>query len=387
MQQKLLIKNIKSIYSIPQLEQGKSILINEEGNIEAYGDIDILPDYRILDASGLSLSPGWIDIHTHVYNGVTDIAINPDLIGPETGVTALVDAGSAGHITYPGFRNLIVNTYNYDIFSFLNLGSAGIIRANIIGDYETDEFIQTEETIRCAIENRDNIKGIKLRACSVVLKGRGIEIVKQASLVAREAALPLMVHIGEPDPQLKDILNELNEGDIVTHCYHGKPGGILNNPEGKIIKEAYMARDRGVLFDVGHGGASFNCNIGREAIIQGFKPDLIGTDLHGHNIDGPVYSLPITMSKLLSCGLDVKEIIQMVTIKPAQVLDLVDYQKDIIGSQARFTLFTIKEGKYIYHDSNSNPITCNQSFNPQFTVIGDRLTPCLPRGAESLNID
>lgn len=376
LKQKLLIKNIKTVYGIPQLSDNSSILIDEKGNIEAVGNISQQVKYRILDASGLSFSPGWIDMHTHIYYGVTDIALNSDLIGPKQGVSILVDAGSAGHITYKGFKKYIIESGSYGIYTFLNLGSLGIIRTNIIGDYETDDFIQPKETIKCIMDNRDYIRGVKVRACTVVLKGRDVEVVEQASDVAKEVGLPLMVHIGEPNPLLGNILNVLQKGDIVTHCFHGKPGGILSSKDGSIIIEACRARERGVLFDVGHGGASFNYNVGLKAIKMDFKPDLISTDLHERNINGPVYSLAITLSKMAACGLSTEEIIERITLNAANVLKIETFQSSLIGKKSRFTLFELKDQEKIYNDSEKNPIHVPYQFIPRFTVIGNKITRC-----------
>lgn len=245
----ILIRRIGSVYGIPDLSSGDDLRIGADGRAASAGPDQDKGNCVCIDARALTLSPGWIDIHTHVYEGVTDIALDPDLIGPGQGVSVLADAGSSGHVTFPGFRKYIIEA------------------------------------------NRDVIRGVKLRACRVTLKGRGIEIVHRASSAAREADLPLMVHIGEPGPPLGEILNSLRAGDIVTHCFHGKPGCIIGD-NGRIIPEAYAARERGVLFDIGHGGASFDIHVGRRAVLEGgFRPHIISTDLHNRNIDGPVHTV------------------------------------------------------------------------------------------------
>ena len=298
------------------------------------------------------------------------------MIGPVQGVSVLADAGSSGHVTFPGFRKYIIDTKPYGIFAFLNFGSIGLIRTNVIGDFETDDCIQSDETLRCIEANRDVIRGVKLRACRVTLKGRGIEIVHRASAAAREADLPLMVHIGEPGPPLGEILNSLRAGDIVTHCFHGKPGCIIGD-NGRIIPEAYAARERGVLFDIGHGGASFDIHVGRRAVLdEGFRPHLISTDLHSHNINGPVHSLALTMSKMLACGLDEEEILEGVTAAPARSLGIEDYQSGILGREARFTLFETVENEKTFFDAGGNGIQPSRLFRPRFTILGSKVISC-----------
>jgi dihydroorotase len=377
---RLLIKNISRSFNMAGAGTGAfSIAVDGDGKIEKAGEISVESGYdEVIDAGGLYVSPGWIDIHTHVYDGVCDIGLNPDLIGPVQGVTALVDAGSAGHITFPGFKNYIIKPRDYEIYSFLNYGSIGIIRCNVIGDYETDDFIQPEETLACIERNRAYIKGLKMRACTVVLKARrGVEIVRDAADLAAKAGVPLMVHVGEPEPQLGDVLNALRKGDIVTHCFHGKPGGIIDTHSGGIIKEALAARDRGVLFDIGHGAASFDFNIGRKAIAQGFKPDLVGTDLHDHSFPKPVGSLAVTMAKMVSCGLELGEVVDMVTRKPAEVLGLDDVRLKIrTGLRACFTLFKVEEKEKTYFDSRRNPIVTPLQINPVMAVAGSKVYRC-----------
>ncbi|GHV96234.1 deacetylase [Spirochaetia bacterium] len=340
----MLIKNICRSYNLSgPLKAPFSIRIDTAGNISAVGDIPDTPEpERIVDATGLCISPGWIDLHTHIYQGVSDAGIDPDLIGPAQGVSVLVDAGSAGHITFPGLRDYIIKKRNYEIYAFLNYGSIGITRANYIGDFETDAFIQPRETLACIEQNRSYIRGLKVRACKAVLKGRlGCELVKAAADLAQEAKAPLMVHIGEPGPRLEDILKTLHQGDIVTHSFHSK-GNIVDPSTGKIIQAAYAARERGVLFDVGHGAASFDIDIGRKSIAQGFKPDLVSTDLYARSFPKPVESLAVTMTKMISCGLEPEEVIDMVTRRAAGVLGL-DRRGLEQGCRACFTLFKITD--------------------------------------------
>jgi dihydroorotase len=168
---KLLISSISRSFNLGDFGRLPfSIAIDEDGKIEGVGKISGGPSYEVIDAAGLYVSPGWIDIHTHVYDGVCDIALNPDLIGPVQGVATIVDAGSAGHITFRGFKNYIIQPRDYEIYSFLNYGSIGITRCNVICDYETDDFIQPEETLACITQNRQYIRGLKMRACKVVFK-------------------------------------------------------------------------------------------------------------------------------------------------------------------------------------------------------------------------
>jgi dihydroorotase len=371
--EKILIKNISHCCGFENsVGTPFSILIDKDGKIDNPDQIEQPGDCEVIDASGLWLSPGWIDMHTHVYKGVCDIGLDPDLIGPAQGVAALVDAGSAGQITFPGLRDYVIRKHDYEIYAFLNFGSAGIIRANIISEYETDDFVEPDATIACIEQNREYIKGLKLRTGKETFKGRlGIDFVRKASDTAREAQVPLMVHVSKQGsgPGMGEILNELHAGDILTHCFNGYPGGILSQENGQIIKEARAARDRGVLFDIGHGAGSFSYQIGKEAIARGFKPDFIGTDLHGWSYPLPVGSLSTTLAKLIACGLDAEEAIRMVTQKPIEFLKL-DKNRLKPGTKACFTLFRFEEREKTVFDAMKNPFNTHIQALPVMTIIG-----------------
>ncbi|WP_320128800.1 amidohydrolase family protein [uncultured Sphaerochaeta sp.] len=371
----ILIKNICNNFFLSGEKLSRfSILIDDCGNVEKIGDIPENDAYKCIDAEFCYVSPGWVDVHTHIYKGVCDIGIDPDLIGPKTGVSTLIDAGSSGCVTFTGLRDYIIKKKDYPIYEFLNYGVIGITRCNIICDYETDDFVEPDETLRCIEDNRDIIRGLKLRACKVVFKGRGIPFVRDAEALAREAKVPMMVHVGEPEPYLGDILDVLGSGDVVTHCFNGKPGNILDPHTGKIIIQALKARDRGVLFDVGHGCASYDTNIGKAAIKQGFKPDMIGSDLHGHSYPNPVRNLPVTMSKMCSSGLSVEEILRAVTITAKNMLRIpLGIQ---VGEKASFTLFKIIDKQVVYRDVYDNPIDTHVQFIPLYTIVGDTVFAC-----------
>jgi len=378
---KLKLSNISSSFGIPALEgmSGFDLVIGDDGCVQDYGKVLDNHVDDVADCTGLTLCPGWIDMHTHVFKDICDIALEPDLIGPRRGVTVLVDAGSSGCATFPTFRDVFLCKRDYPIFAFLNYGSLGIIRCNVIGDYETDDFIQEEETLACIEKNREWIKGVKVRACSVVLKSRrDVELVEAAKKLACKAGLPLMVHIGEPKPELKDILEVLRPGDIVTHCFHGKNRGrILDSKNDRLLGYVLEAKSRGILFDVGHGCASFDFQVGKKAIEQGFLPDLYGTDLHNLCYPYPAVSLAVTMSKLMACGVPKAKVLEGVTLTAAKVLEIEDFQGPLPGKKARFTLFSISGDPREYCDSMGNSLGVDRRFVPHFAILGTKAYPCM----------
>lgn len=364
-----LLKNINAI-GFKLLNSEINIFIDESGIIRNKV-VSNTKYIKELDLAEYYLSPGWIDFHTHIFDGISNIGLNPDEIGPKTGVSVLVDAGSAGEVTYQGFKKYIIEPRNYPIYALLNLSSIGLIKANQISELDSMDKLDIDALVKCVEENRDYIKGIKLRASGVILRGWGFEIVKLAKKVSRETKLPLIVHVGEPPPLLEDILPLLAKGDIVTHYYHGKRWGIFD--DNQIIKEVKDAVERGVLFDVGHGAASFNFIVAKKAIAKGFKPFIISTDLHGQNLNGPVWDLATTMSKMLAAGLSLQEVIEGVTINPAEVLDIESYQKGLIGKKARFTVFKIENKRVKLYDSNNNLIEVDKVISPKFVINGTEI--------------
>ncbi|MBO9605617.1 MAG: amidohydrolase/deacetylase family metallohydrolase [Paenibacillaceae bacterium] len=347
------------------------ILIDEHGFVAAVGPTLVPPaDAEVIDLRGCHLSPGWIDMHAHVYDGVSNIGLNPDDIGPATGVTGIVDAGSAGAANYAGLRDYVIAPRPYPIVAFLNVGLIGLTYASQVSELDSMDKLNVDRLLACIDANRDTIKGIKLRASGVILRGWGIDIVKLARRAADEADLPLMIHVGEPLPLLEDILDVLAEGDIVTHIYHGKRFGLFNRRG--LIPQAERARERGVLFDVGHGAASFSFAVAERAIALGFTPHTIGTDLHARNIGGPVWDMPATMSKLLAAGLPLADVIRASSTVPAGLLGLETYANGLIGAPARFTAFDLTREPVEVVDSEGAARTLNTFIRPRAAIVGAR---------------
>ncbi|MCD9025143.1 amidohydrolase/deacetylase family metallohydrolase [Cohnella silvisoli] len=368
----LLLKNVQPVGFSSGLQKGMDMRINKDGIVEEVGfGLRAAEADRQLDLAKFHLSPGWIDMHAHVYHQASSISVDPDRIGPCSGVTAIVDTGSAGFANFDGFRDYVISPRNYPILSFLNIGATGLIYANEVSELDSLEKINLDRLVSCVDENRQFIKGLKIRASGVILRGLGIEMVKLAKRTAAELDLPLMVHVGEPLPMLEDILALMEPGDIITHCYHGKRWGIFKR--GELISEFIRAFDRGVRFDVGHGSASFNYEVAERAIALGYKPFSIGSDLHVGNIDGPVWDLPTTMSKLLSLGLSVEEVICCVTTNPASVVDLERFQNELVGTRARFTIFSLDPAVARVMDSGGNERMIDCIFRPAYTIIGNEV--------------
>lgn len=284
-----------------------------EGRIAALGDG--LAGRERVDAAGLLVVPGLIDLHVHVYEGVSHYGIDADRYLLRRGTTTGVDVGSAGAQTFPGLRRMVIERAQTRVYAYLHIAVEGMISV-LVGELEDLRWASVEQCVRVAEANRDVIAGVKLRA--------GYQMVgsdpRPAVALAREAAdalgLPLMVHVIDMGMPLPELLAQLRPNDVVTHCFHGNAGGLLDE-DGHVWPEAFAARERGVLFDVGHGAGSFTWRVARAALAQGFPPDTISSDIHTHNHAGPVHDLPRTLSKLLHLGLPLHDVIAASTVRAA----------------------------------------------------------------------
>jgi dihydroorotase len=272
-------------------------------------------DGEVVDASGLLVTPGLVDLHTHLFTGVSHYGVEPDVHCLGRGVTTAVDAGSAGAQTFPALRRYVIEPSETRILAFLHIAVQGMI-TNLVGELEDIRWASPQQAIARAREHADLIVGIKVRLGYQMVGKDPAPALRLAREAADELDLPLMVHVIDMTPGLAWLLPYLRRGDIVTHCFHGNEGGILDDT-GRVLPAALSARERGVLFDVGHGIGSFAYRVARSAISQGFAPDTISSDLHAHNVGGPVFDQATTLSKLLHVGMELGEVIRAATSTPA----------------------------------------------------------------------
>jgi dihydroorotase len=323
---------------------------------------------RTIDATGLVVVPGLIDLHVHVYPGVSHYGVDADTHCLLRGVTTAVDTGSAGAATFPGFRRFVIENARTRVLAFLHIAVQGMISA-LVGELEDPRWASPALSVACANEHPDLIVGIKVRL--------GYQMVGQdperAFVAARKAAdrlsLPLMVHVIDLPQPLSWLLPRLGEGDVVTHCFHGSDGGSLLDESGRVIPEAFAARERGVLFDIGHGVGSFAFRVARAALEQGFPPDTISSDIHVYNVDGPVFDQTTTLSKLLHLGMDLPSVIEATTAAPARAVRRADTIGSLaIGREADVTLLEIVEGAYDLVDAAEEHVTATRRLVPRWVV-------------------
>lgn len=304
-----------------------------------------------IDARGLLVVPGLIDLHVHVYPHVP-LGLYPDPLCPAGGVTTMLDAGTAGSYNFDPFRKEIIDRADSQIFALVNLSCVGLIAANL-GELMDRRYADPEGVVRTIAKHPGVAVGVKIRAgAHIIGEGEaGWANLRDAIEAARDSNTWLMVHIGECPMPIPELVNELSPGDCITHCFKAGTTRITNDAK-HVWPEVINAADRGVIFDVGHGYGSFNWEVCEDALADGFEPTTISTDLHTKNLHGPVYDMPTTMSKFLHLGVPLDRVIEMSTTRPAAVLNQpAELGTLATGTVADIALLDMQKGEFILTDS------------------------------------
>lgn len=357
--------------------KGKFDIAIDNGKILGIYQPNTFSEYsteNVLDVSDCIVVPGLIDLHVHVFPIKTVLGISADHVGVNKGVTTVVDAGSTGVSCINSFIDEVVKKNITRVLLWINVASPGLCEGlSELADLKNIELEKLEEVIK---EHGQVIRGIKVRMSSSVVKNNGIKPLEIAKKFAQKVKLPLMVHIGNPPPDLNDILSLLEAGDVVTHAFHGKKGGILDE-DGKLILEAENALKRGVLFDVGHGTSSFSFKVMKRARDLGIVPHTISTDIYLDNITGPVYSLVTTMTKFIALGYSLEEVIKATTSMPAKVLRMEQEIGSIKeGNIADISILKWNQSPIKLVDSEGEEIVAEKFLLPLYTIKSGKVLKC-----------
>ncbi|MEB2419665.1 amidohydrolase/deacetylase family metallohydrolase [Citrobacter sp. R-1.5.2] len=333
----------------------------KDGKIAALGDIDS-PAANIIDLRGeCYVSAGWIDSHVHCYPKSPIYHDQPDSVGIATGVTTVVDAGSTGADDIDDFYTLTRDAAT-EVYALLNISRVGLIAQNELANMANIDADAVQQAVK---RHPDFIVGLKARMSSSVVGENGITPLDRAkAMQAQNGDLPLMVHIGNNPPDLDEIAERLMAGDIITHCYNGKPNRILT-PEGELRASVTRAISRGVRLDVGHGTASLSFAVAKRAIELGILPHTISSDIYCRNrISGPVHSLANVMSKFLAIGMSLPQVIECVTANAADGLRLKNKGRLQVGLDADLTLFALKRQPGVLVDAENDSLQAEQLLVP-----------------------
>lgn len=346
----------------------------KDGKVAALGAITgQATEERRVD--GCIVMPGMIDFHTHVYWGGTSISIDADLLARRCGTTTWLDVGSAGPGNFAGFRKHVIEPSQTRILAYLHVSHAGIFAFSpqiMVGESQDLRLMDTETCARVAMENRDVIRGIKVRVGANTSGVNGIAPLYHAIEAADRAGLPVMCHIDRPPPRYVDVLEVLRPGDTLTHCFKPFPNAPIR-ADGSVKEACWAARERGVMFDIGHGKGSLCFDVARAMLKAGFPPDVISSDVHVLCIDGPAYDNMETMSKFLALGMDLSAIIRAVTTTPAKLLARPDLGDLSVGSTGDVTVMRIEQGRFCFTDVLGQTMDASQRFALDSMVVAGRL--------------
>ncbi|HIG8797398.1 amidohydrolase/deacetylase family metallohydrolase [Raoultella terrigena] len=333
----------------------------QDGKIAALGEISA-PARKTVELDGSCYaSAGWIDSHVHCYPNSPIYYDQPDSVGIATGVTTVIDAGSTGADDIDDFYQLTRSAAT-EVFALLNISRVGLIAQNELANMANVDADAVSQAVK---RHPDFIVGLKARMSSSVVGDNGITPLERAKAMQRENGdLPLMVHIGNNPPNLDEIADLLSAGDIITHCYNGKPNRILT-ASGELRASVTRALKRGVRLDVGHGTASFSFEVARRAIALGILPQTISSDIYCRNrIDGPVRSLALVMSKFLAIGMSLPQVVECVTAGAADGLRLTQKGRLAVGYDADLTLFALQHAPTVLVDAEKESLQADTILVP-----------------------
>ncbi len=319
-----------------------------------------------IDASGLIVAPGFVDLHAHVYVGVCPLTSPPDVACRRAGVTTVVSAGDAGAHTIDGFRRLVVERSLTRVLAFVHISTIGLAGWPVPEAAEPG-YLDVDAAARAAWRHPDFVVGVKVRMSASITGRQGLMPLERAIAAAERVGLPVMVHVGGAEAPLAELLALLRPGDIVTHCFTGVGHGLVD--AGVVVDAAGPARERGVLFDVGHGAGSFDFTIAEPAAAAGFWPDVISTDLHSLSAAGTMVDLPTTMAKLLWLGMPLADVLAAVTSRPAAAIGRGDSIGTLgVGAEADLTLFEIVDEPITVADTMGHERRVDRQVRVRHTV-------------------
>ncbi|MGH7854405.1 MAG: amidohydrolase/deacetylase family metallohydrolase [Candidatus Binatia bacterium] len=349
------------------------------GKIDAIGASLEADGATVIDVKDRIVTPGLIDVHLHLMKGLGAFGVDPDIFGVGSGVTTVVDAGSAGHTLLNVFRNYVTDNAKTRVLNYINLSTLGGVSGpgySILADPRLIDEAKIEQAVEA---NRDIIVGIKIMATGGALGSQGLKPLERARKLADALKLPLLVHIGESwtkdsvPVHVGDVLKYLRAGDIVTHMFTVHPGGLLDG-NGKLWPQVRDAKESGVLMDVGHGLHNLNFDVARKVLDQGLHPDGVSTDGHRGNRAGPVYDLPTTMAKLMALGFSLNQVIEMATANAAKLLGRTNEMGTLrVGEAADISILRIEDREWKAVDSQKGTIPARQTITPVYAIRGDTI--------------
>jgi dihydroorotase len=358
----LLIKGGTVVDPGQRMHALMDVAVKDGKILEVSRDIPISRARKVISAKDRIVTPGFIDIHVHCFDGFG--GVNPDRSCLDKGVTTVIDAGSTGYLGIAGFAQFIVKPSATRVFALVNIAALGLLTggsakkvgadpsSGFMSAMDNPDWIYPALTAKAAEANKPAVVGIKVRLQDTTQGSRDLECLAMGLEAAAACRLPMMVHIDEPYSPLPDILKLLRKGDVFTHIYNNHTHSILN-ANGQVLPEVFEARERGVYLDPAQGRPHLSFDTAEKALQQGLLPDTISTDLNTGNSTQGVFDLPNMVSKFLALGMDLDSAIERVTVKPADIFDCgVKLGALRQGYEADISIFELRDGNFVFEDSD-----------------------------------
>lgn len=365
----LLIKNGHVFDPKNNLDTVLDISIGDGKVLEVAPDIASENAKKVVDATGLYVCPGLIDIHTHVFVGTKankfadgNNSLSPDDFSFKAGITTVVDAGTSGWRNFPLFKTQVIDQSKTRILAFLNIAASGMTGDSAQHDLNEMDVEKTAEIIQ---QYDDIIVGVKIGH----FEGNTWAPFDRALEAGSKTDRPLFVECHLPQYTLKDQLARMRPGDIITHAFENiSERAPVVDKEGKVLPYVYEAKEKGILFDVGHGGAGFWFNQAIPAMEQGLWPNSFGTDLHRFSMNAGMKDMLNVMSKYLNMGMPLKDVLLRGSWNPAKAIRRNDLGHLSVGAEADIVLLAVKSGEFGFIDARNNRITGNRKFVAELTI-------------------
>jgi dihydroorotase len=373
----LVIKGGKVVDPSQNIEEVKDVAVRAGKIAKIEKNIPVNRAREVLDATGMIVTPGLVDIHVHVLPYVGETGTEPDPCCLMRGVTTVVDAGTTGAFTLPALRKFVVERSDTRVRALLHVVAIGMIVAVTPGMEELGDlrYCDPDRAVKAALDNKDLVLGFKIRVDrKFTVPGKNdIEAMKRARITADRASLPLTTHIGGSYSPLRDFLVLMKEGDIITHIYNPRPNSIFDD-RGEILAEVIEARKRGVLIDVGHGRTNFSFRVAEKCMGKGLLPDTISSDVSNGSVRGPVFDLVTTMSKFMALGMNLTEVVERTTVNAARAFKFgVEIGTLKPGAEADVAVLELRSGEFGLIDSEAQVRTVKQKLVSVATVRGGKV--------------
>lgn len=301
---------------------------------------------RLIPAHGRIVTPGLIDLQVHCFEGMSNLAVDPDHYCLGRGTTTILSNGDAGYLNVDGFIDYIIKPSTTRIFASVNIFPLGVVRPGTLSSTDNPDAMNSQLAADAVLKNRPAVVGVKAYIEKAHVEANDIECLQRALEAAQRAGVPVVADIVDTHSPVTTLVKMLRKGDIFTHAYNPFSNGVLD-ANGKVLPAVIDARDRGVLFDTAQGEDKFDFVVADKCFQQGLLPDSISSDLYAGNVDQMVFDLPTTLSKFLALGMTLDQVIERATYRPSKMFDFgVNIGTLAPGSEADISVFELQHGQF-----------------------------------------